>query len=519
MARAVTTETARLAVPSITRDDPRAGRGNPWKRPLASLATFLSEAVMDVSRKAQRPIKQPAGSPAHAPVTQAPVKTEKQVPVSQAPAVVEKGAPAGVPDARKAYAGSTTTQTTQNTPSVGAKNLFLRFDMSIGSPALKRLAGPLKEIARQDTAPPPPGTTQVKFETAKGALIGLPGAEVTGYKDGKIAEKFDATAIPRQPNLTAEERAWETSFSNKFAQNPRATVAEYEAHVGDKHIFEVDLAKRCFPDWGQASKPANDGEKRIRAEANTALHATAVGIAKAAFLKRLDEMALMPADAPERQVLVTSGGCAAGKGSLTDLLKVNSPDLTFGATWDAAGEGDALENRWILQEASKRGIPVMFGYVHNNPMEQFKSVLGRAGSQGRMVDLMTFTNSYVEGARNMKDFVASPEFRAAREKGLASSFSLFPGKFNVESIKDKTQAPYPEMKVLPSKDGIPSIPPMPESGKIMQRALELIDEASSAGNLPSHLVTGALAGMARRWPDLAAQHVPELKGILNGARQ
>lgn len=467
----------------------------------------------------QSSVVQKGPSTAQAPATtpqQAP-SVEKKQPVQQPAALVEQQGP-GTVDARKSYAGTKLTSQTQHAPAPTSKRLFLRFESENVGHA-KKFTPALQAIAKQATEPPPPGTTLLRFEPGKAALIGLPGDFVVGYKDGKLADKFDAKAIPRQPNLTKEERAWETRFAEKFAADPKGTVAEFAAHVGDSHIYEVDMAKRCFSEWGTAKAPANDAEKRVRAEANTALHATAVTIAKAAFLKRLDELQKLPDDHPEKTVLVTSGGCAAGKGSLTDMLKVRQPDLKFGATWDAAGEGDALENKWIMQEANKRGIHVLFGYVHNNPLEQFKGVIGRAEKQGRMVDVMTYAHSYTEGARNMKAFVTSPEFQKAREKDLVSVFSLDPGKFNPASLTDKTQAAYPEAQVLPQRDGIPAIPILYDPPRVLGRALELMEEARAAGKLPDHMVTGALAGMARRWPELAKKYLPELKTILPGAAQ
>lgn len=174
--------------------------------------------------------------------------------------------------------------------------------------------------------------------------------------------------------------------------------------------FETDAAKNLYKAWsGEGQSP--EDRANFRSTMNVALHQTANGIAKRAFLMHLDEMS---DSEKEKGLLVTVGGCGAGKGFALKTLSANGfTDFNaklYGATWDSAGDQNATENPWLLEEASKRGIPVTYAYVSADPETSWadpeRGVVQRAESpkDGRMVDAKVFADSYVIGARNHDTF-------------------------------------------------------------------------------------------------------------------
>lgn len=273
-------------------------------------------------------------------------------------------------------------------------------------------------------APPPcegceytPDPTDVDPETkvAKAARVGVPAMEVPP----------PPKEIPRLPNLTEKERAAETRFAEAYLADPDGMADEYQKlkeevvgkddkgvpqyRVGDHpKIFNTDDAKALSPDY---NPPGADPEtvKDARGTYNAAVHQTANALAKRAFVRYLDKVAQLPAG--QKRVLVTSGGVAAGKGY---ALKQGGPETEglleeAGAVWDAAGEQNATENPWVLAECRKRGIPVVFAFVHADPEQVWadpkRGVVERAGKIGRMVDAVPFSESYGLGAKNFKAFM------------------------------------------------------------------------------------------------------------------
>lgn len=217
--------------------------------------------------------------------------------------------------------------------------------------------------------------------------------------------------IGRLPNLTEDERKIEESFADAFESDPdkmasdyRKVVLEMAKQANDVPTFATDDAKVHHPDWaGVGITPEQRATNR--AKYNCALHQTANALAKRAFLQHLDT--LQKGD----EVLVTVGGCGAGKGHALE----NSPAAlemkkTVKAVWDSAGDQNATENPWIQDELQKRGLKGAYLYVHADPRvhwshEKF-GVVARARSlkNGRMVDAAVFADSYVVGAKNHAAF-------------------------------------------------------------------------------------------------------------------
>lgn len=229
--------------------------------------------------------------------------------------------------------------------------------------------------------------------------------------------------IPRLPNLTKKQRKVETRFAEAYLKNPDKMAQKYlkalkKRKVGEyPNIFATDDVKMLNPDWnpGEArlGEELPDESKKAMAKYNTAVHQTANAVAKRAFLMYLDEtVSKLPKD--KRVVLVTNGGCAAGKGSSlkragegTENAMLPAADMV-GAVWDAAGEQNATENAWVYEECKKRGIKTVVSYVWADPKDTWDSgdrgVIRRAMRKGRMVGCRLFADSYAKGARNMKAF-------------------------------------------------------------------------------------------------------------------
>src|SRR5262249_18706967 len=163
----------------------------------------------------------------------------------------------------------------------------------------------------------------------------------------------------------------------------------------------------------------------------------------------------------------------AGKGTLTNIVKQQMGDIPFGAVWDAAGEGDAKENAWILQACQARGIKTVFGFAANDPTKTYEAVLSRGANAGRIVDVATVANSYVEGTKNMAAFLSSKEFQEAQKAGTAAAVGVYTGRFDPASAKDPKIPVYPDMHVL-GKDGMitsADLPAVPDKSTIIEASV------------------------------------------------
>lgn len=259
--------------------------------------------------------------------------------------------------------------------------------------------------------------------------------------------------IPRLPNLSLEQRDVEDRFATGYLANPERYVAKYRraleaGKVGvAPNVYATDDVKMLNKDWNPGRAKVGESLPKVSKEAmakyNTAVHATANAISKKAFLQKLDEIAALPEGDPLKSVLVTNGACASGKGStLSHAAEPDSPynklvpaAAQVGAVWDAAGEQNATENSWILQECKKRGITATFAYVWAEPENTWdapnRGVVRRAIRKGRMVDCRLYADSHAEGAKNMHAFVkANPGanfiFIDNRVKGDPKLLDKFP---------------------------------------------------------------------------------------------
>ncbi len=265
-------------------------------------------------------------------------------------------------------------------------------------------------LKQEKTAPPRSGKVFDPDVTEDADGDGITDAARVGIPAMEAPPPPRDYSIPRMPNLTEDERSVEESFARVFESDPAGMVGKYEAMLAgqektDKKItFGTDDVKALHEAWAD---PEN------RARYNVALHQTANAIAKRAFLNRLDQ--LKSGD----KVLVTSGGCGAGKGyALKNVDEAKSLSSQVGAIWDSAGDQNATENAWIMKESEARGLRPVFAYVHTDPFDAWasekKGVVFRANSptDGRMVDADVFADSYVIGAKNFAAFEAKNRDKA-----------------------------------------------------------------------------------------------------------
>ena len=226
-------------------------------------------------------------------------------------------------------------------------------------------------------------------------------------------------AVPRLPNLTPVERAAESKFASDLEKNPKKMAEDFRAMVyasKNPTTFGTDDAKMLAKEW--TGEPG--GERSVRRQTlNTALHQTANAVAKRAFLDHLDT--LKPGDG----VMVTVGGCGAGKGyALGNVPLAQKLAGEAKAVWDSAGDQNATENPWIQKEAEKRGLKTTFVFVNADPRVSWadpnRGVIKRANNpgDGRMVDAMIFADSYAIGAKNHAAF-------AEKNKGNANARFLY----------------------------------------------------------------------------------------------
>lgn len=331
-----------------------------------------------------------------------------------------------------------------------------------------KVPGP--KVDDEATTPPPPEKAfRVNVEEThengitKTARVGIPGRVVP-----------PPPKVPLLPNLTKRERRAERDFVERFESDPNGMAQKYRDYIAktDKpYTFETDQAKMLSDDWVD-----EDLEKQMkkRQSYNNALHQTANAIVKRAFLQHLDTLS------PGDNVLVTVGGCGSGKGYTlknTELGKGLTAQAK--AVWDSAGDQNATENPWILDEAQKRGLTVTYAYVAGDPKVAWadpgRGVVTRAHDpkDGRMVDAAVFADSYVIGARNHHAF-------HQKEKNNPNA------KFLFFSAKDQSVI-----------DGVP-----PESLKTDRMALYhwAMGSIQSRSDVSPAVLRGATQG-ARIWND------------------
>jgi hypothetical protein len=259
-----------------------------------------------------------------------------------------------------------------------------------------------------DATPPPGGRPTYNPDPMRPGKYGkVTNAARVGVCGGCVIPPGD---VPRLPNLKRKEREIESKFAQAFLKDPDGMTKRYleankRGEAGHPGVFGTDDVKELCPDFNPPGKAGSPEWKAARARHNALIHQTANAIAKRALVSRLDELAKLPEGDPRKSVLVTSGGCAAGKGyAIGNNEQAKTVRARVGATWDAAGEQNGTENPWILEECKKRGIRPTYVYVEADPKVAFDRSIGRAEKSGRMVDARLFADSHAIGAKNFRAF-------------------------------------------------------------------------------------------------------------------
>ncbi len=255
--------------------------------------------------------------------------------------------------------------------------------------------------------PDPTSTKGSDDKVTAAARVGIPGKEAP-----------PPFVVPRLANLSPEERAVEKRFADAFEKEPQRFIDAYRQQVYGatkkdgspdeeaRKTFGTDNCKNLSHDYA-----ANAENKALY---NIAVHQTANLIAKAAFEQHMAEhVAKLPED--QRHVLVTAGGCAAGKGFALQNAPTEEVKGALGkaaAVWDTAGEQNSTELGWVQKHTEAAGGSAHYVFVDADPKVAFDRVVSRAvgdpakgkAGEGRVVDKLLFAESYAIGAKNFKAF-------------------------------------------------------------------------------------------------------------------
>ena len=262
--------------------------------------------------------------------------------------------------------------------------------------------------SKDNYKPDPTSTKDSPDHMTAAARVGIPGKEAP-----------PPFAVPRLAGLNADERAVESRFADAFEKNPQHFIDAYKAQVYGamkkdgvtpdleaRKTFGTDDCKNLSKDYA-----ASTDNKALY---NVAVHQTANMIAKAAFEQHMAEhVAKLPEN--ERNVLVTAGGCAAGKGFALQNAPTEEVKGALGkaaAVWDTAGEQNSTELGWVQKQTEGAGGRAHYVFVDADPKVAFDRVVSRAqgdpakgiAGQGRVVDKLLYAESYAIGAKNFKAF-------------------------------------------------------------------------------------------------------------------
>jgi flagellar biosynthesis GTPase FlhF len=227
--------------------------------------------------------------------------------------------------------------------------------------------------------------------------------------------------IPRIKSLTKKQAKIQEDFCKWVENDPDQAVNQAlalitnEAHSkGRPPTFETDQMKVLNKNWDSDELSQNLSQRSAnRAKYNTALHQAANALCKKAFVEYVKT--LKPGD----EILVTVGGCGAGKGYSLAKDKDGKPFVPeaqelmrrAAVVWDSAGDQNATENTWLRDVANNHGLKLSFLFVHNDPYKSWAGEMGAVNramkpDNGRMVDAKVFVDSYVIGAKNHANFLA-----------------------------------------------------------------------------------------------------------------
>lgn len=281
------------------------------------------------------------------------------------------------------------------------------------------------------------GVDPLEVET-KGIGRGMTKASIVGVAGNEIPEK-----VPRLNGLSSEQKKIENDFAQNWEDKTKreAAVSKLKDMFTDKDgvmTIETDKVKELDPNWGSKSRikelsgkvKSGEATSAERAELNgylsyqqrnnTVLHQTANVLAKEVFRREVSER---KARGEAVDVLVTSGGCAVGKGfGLEDMgremIRKNTTNkkLVDGYNrdtkasknmiiWDSAGDQNATELPWVASQGARHVTFVhTVGDAAKNASNEKSGLVQRAIDKGRMVDTTVYAQSYSIGNHNFNQF-------------------------------------------------------------------------------------------------------------------
>lgn len=277
----------------------------------------------------------------------------------------------------------------------------------------------------------------LEIET-EGIGKGMTKAAIVGVAGNEIPDK-----VPRMDGLDENQRAIENQFAELWEdRNKReraiAILREKFRNSDGSMTIETDAVKELDSRWGSKERikelKAKQKDGTISAAEsdelnnylsfqqrnNTVLHQTANVLAKETLRREIESR---KANGEEVNLLVTSGGCAVGKGfgleevgrrairdntsnkSLVDDYNARTtPDRNM-IIWDSAGDQNATELPWV---ASQNVDHVTFVHTVGNGAKNASNaksgLVQRAVDKGRMVDANVYSQSYWIGNYNFQVF-------------------------------------------------------------------------------------------------------------------
>lgn len=264
----------------------------------------------------------------------------------------------------------------------------------------------------------------------KQAIVGVAGKEIP-------------KRVPRLSGITEEQKEIENQFAELWEDPEKreqaiATLREKFTSKDGSMTIETDAVKELDPRWGdkqrikdlQNKKKAGtiteeerselDGYLSFQQRNNTVLHQTANVLAKETLRREIEAR---KSRGEEVNLMVTSGGCAVGKGFGLETLgrqaiRDNTPDKSlvddYNARttpnknmiiWDSAGDQNATELPWV---ASQNVDHITFVHTVGNGAKNASNtksgLVQRAVDKGRMVDANVYSQSYWIGNYNFQVF-------------------------------------------------------------------------------------------------------------------
>lgn len=298
-------------------------------------------------------------------------------------------------------------QTEAPAPVVAPKTAPTKFDQGATGPAPVKLEG---KSAQQEQVRQSGGLGFDTVSNERPTVTRSEGRQASvGLDVSKLYQPGDR--LPVLHGLPPKLNRLQLEVNAEFEADPQKFVERYRAMVdaeGGVPTFVTDDAKGALrpEQWLGADGITHEVKEFRSSGANAAMHQAAHAVTQMAFVEQLDELSKLPPGDPKRNVLVTNGGCGAGKGyALKQGLSADFKQK-FGAIWDAAGEQSGLDNKWIIEEAAKRGVKVTLVYVNADPLKAFeRAVTKRYEEEGRLVNTVSFAESYVDGGENMRALI------------------------------------------------------------------------------------------------------------------